>query len=64
LALDESNEKDEIISDRDITYVIEKTLLDEVKPIAIDFINTPRGSGFKLSSSLDANRTCGSSCSC
>ena len=64
MALDESNENDEIITDKDIKYIVDKTLLEKVKPITIEFIHTPRGSGFKLSSSLDANRSCGSSCSC
>jgi Fe-S cluster assembly iron-binding protein IscA len=64
MALDESDEYDEIITDRDVTYVVNKTLLEQVKPISIDFVHTPRGSGFKVTSSLDATSGCGTSCSC
>jgi Fe-S cluster assembly iron-binding protein IscA len=64
MALDESRNDDEILTDREVTYLVNKTLFEQVKPIAIDFISTPRGSGFKLSSALDAKGNCGTSCSC
>lgn len=62
MALDESTEDDEVFEDRGVTYVVEKTLLEKVKPITVEFITTPRGSGFRLTSSLQA-QSCGSSCS-
>ena len=64
LALDESHDDDEVFTDREVTYVMDKTLFDRVKPVAVDYVSTPRGSGFKLSSNMDAGAGCGTSCSC
>jgi iron-sulfur cluster assembly protein len=64
MALDESTKDDEVFEDRGITYLVEKTLFEKVKPIVVDFVTTPRGSGFKLTSSLSQESACGSSCSC
>jgi len=64
MALDENrNDEDEVISAGGTTFVIEKDLLNQVKPINIDFITTPQGAGFKLTSSLPEGVGCGS-CSC
>jgi len=63
MALDESQGNDEIFTDRGVTYLVNKDLLEEVKPINVDFIESERGSGFKLTSSLAAGDGCGSSCS-
>ena len=64
MALDENrSEADELISAGGTTFVIEKELLNQVKPISIDFITTPQGAGFKLTSSLPEGQGCGS-CSC
>jgi iron-sulfur cluster assembly protein len=63
MALDEATSEDEIFEDRGITYVVEKALFEEAKPIAIEFITTPRGSGFQLTSNLKQEQSCGSSCS-
>ena len=64
MALDESTKDDEVFEDRGITYLVEKALFEKAKPIEVDFITTPRGSGFKLTSSLSQESACGSSCSC
>jgi iron-sulfur cluster assembly protein len=64
MALDESTTNDETFEDQGVTYLVEKGLFEKVKPISIDFITTPRGSGFKLSSGLSQESACGSSCSC
>jgi Fe-S cluster assembly iron-binding protein IscA len=64
MALDESQDDDAVFTDRDVKYLVNKTLFEKVKPVAIDYITTPRGEGFKLSSSMDAAASCGSSCSC
>jgi len=40
MALDEPKDNDEIIKDNDITYLIEKELFNQVKPINIDFIDS------------------------
>ena len=64
MALDEPQEKDLVFTDRDIHYLIDKSLFDEVKPIRVDFIESVGGSGFKLTSSLQASAGCGGSCDC
>lgn len=63
MALDESHDDDEVFKDREITYVVNKKLFDEVKPINIDYLSTSRGAGFKLTSALDGAAGCGTSCS-
>jgi len=64
MALDESTTDDEVFEDQGVTYLVEKELFEKAKPIAIEFVTTPRGAGFKLTSSLSAQSGCGSSCSC
>ena len=64
MALDESTKEDEILEEQGVTYLVEKVLFEKVKPIEIDFVTTPRGSGFKLTSGLSQESACGSSCSC
>jgi iron-sulfur cluster assembly protein len=64
MALDENrDEADELIPVGSTMFVIEKDLLNRVKPINIDFITTPQGAGFKLTSSLPEGGGCGS-CTC
>ena len=62
--MDEPRERDLIFHDRDITYVINKELLEKAKPILVDFATTARGSGLKISSKLKAEENCGPSCGC
>ncbi len=65
MALDESKENDEIFEDRGVTYLVEKELFERIKPIAVEFIHSPRGGGFKLVSSLKPpENACGSCTSC
>jgi len=63
MALDEPNENDEVFKDNGLTFIIEKALWEQAKPITVDFITSPMGSGFKLSSNIAASGGCGSSCS-
>lgn len=64
MALDDANaDADEVISVGGTNFVVEKEFFNQVKPITIDFITTPQGAGFKLTSSLPEGRGCGS-CSC
>jgi iron-sulfur cluster assembly protein len=64
MALDEPRTDDEIIEEKGTKYVIEKDIFNQAQPINIDFISTPQGAGFKLTSSLSsAGGGCGS-CSC
>jgi len=63
MALDEPKNEDEVIDEKGTKFIIEKDLLDQVKPINIDFITTPQGAGFKLTGNLGEGDGCGS-CSC
>jgi iron-sulfur cluster assembly protein len=63
MALDEPKNEDEVFDEKGTKFVIDKDLLSKAKPINVDFIETARGSGFKLTSSLaPAAGGCGSSC--
>jgi Fe-S cluster assembly iron-binding protein IscA len=64
MALDEPRDNDTVFDDRELTYVIENELLDRIKPIKVDYIDSPMGSGFNISSSMQMDASCGSSCSC
>jgi len=64
MALDEPRNEDEVVDEKGTKFVIEKDLFSQAKPINIDFITTPGGAGFKLTSNLSAaGGDCGS-CSC
>ncbi len=66
MALDEPRENDETFNEKGITFLVEKALFDDVKPISIDFVESAMGAGFMVKSALsDRNAGCGSgSCSC
>jgi Fe-S cluster assembly iron-binding protein IscA len=64
MALDEPKNDDEVIDEKGTKFVIEKDLFSQAKPINIDFITTPQGAGFKLTSSLAAAEGGCGSCSC
>ena len=64
MALDEPLEDDEILKDNGMTYLINKELFEQAKPINIDFTESEMGSGFSISSSMEAGDACGGSCSC
>jgi iron-sulfur cluster assembly protein len=62
MALDESKEDDEVFKKDEVTFMIDKELFEQAKPITVDYIISGRGSGFKLTSSLDNADQCGGSC--
>lgn len=66
MTLDDANtHADEVISTDGTTFIVEKELFNQVKPINIDFIITPAGAGFKLTSNLPQPRGgCCGACSC
>ncbi len=64
MALDEPRENDHVFDDRGLSYLIEKTLFEQIKPIKVDYVETPMGAGFNISSSMAAGGACGQSCSC
>jgi iron-sulfur cluster assembly protein len=63
LVLDESGDDDTIFTEQGMTFMVNKDLLERVKPIKIDFVENPMGSGFQISSRLKEDKSCGS-CSC
>jgi iron-sulfur cluster assembly protein len=64
MALDEPRDEDEVIEEKGTKFVIEKDIFNQAQPINIDFISTPQGAGFKLTSSLSADESGCGSCSC
>lgn len=64
MALDEPRVEDEVIEEKGTKFVIEKDIFNQAQPITIDFISTPQGAGFKLTSSLSAAKDGCGSCSC
>lgn len=54
MALDGPNAEDKTFSDQGITFVINSQLYEQVKPINIDYVNSPMGSGFQIASNLNA----------
>lgn len=73
MALDGPLASDETFTEQGVTFVIDKQLFQDAKPINIDFIESAMGAGFLLKSALSANRGdsccasseggCGSGCS-
>lgn len=63
MALDEPRDDDEVVSEEGVTFLINKELFDQAKPINVDFVESAMGSGFSISSSLSNGGGCGS-CSC
>lgn len=64
ISLDEKTDEDETFEEGGFTFLIEKKLLDDAKPIKLDYIVTPQGEGFFISSSLQKATDCGGGCSC
>ena len=50
LALDESNESDEVFNENELTFLVEKSLLDTCGSIKVDFIDAGYRSGFSITS--------------
>lgn len=65
MALDEQQAEDQVFEDNGLTFVINRDLLNRIQPITVDFIETPQGSGFRLSSSfVSTGGGCGTCSSC
>ena len=56
MVLDEPGKDDTVFSEQGISFMVENNLLERVKPIKIDFVDTPMGSGFIINSSLKKKR--------
>jgi len=64
MALDELRDGDQEFHEQGFTFLMTKDLFEQAKPVYIDFIETPSGSGFRVSSSLEAGGGCGSGGCC
>lgn len=66
MALDEPGNNDEVFEEKGTKFIVDKDVLNQAKPINVDFIDMPQGAGFKLTSALSpaAGGGCGSGCSC
>jgi Fe-S cluster assembly iron-binding protein IscA len=64
MALDESLESDEIFDEDGIRFIMDKKLLEEVKPVYVDYVTSAMGTGFSIKGNLKASDACGSCCSC
>lgn len=64
MALDESTENDEVFENNGFKFLIEKKLLEDTKPITVDYVVTPRGEGFVINSGMKKASDCGGCTSC
>ena len=65
MALDEPKDDDEIVKNNGFTFLINKELYAQAKPISVDFIDSGWGQGFSISSNLQlGGGSCGTSCAC
>ena len=62
MSLDEAKEEDKVFEKGGVTYVINEQLFELAKPINIDFVATPRGSGFAINSNVSGGGSCGGGC--
>lgn len=62
MSLDEAKEEDKVFEKGGVTYVINEQLFELAKPINIDFVTTPRGSGFSIISNVSGGGSCGGGC--
>lgn len=52
MAMDDQKENDEVLTDRGVTFLVEKGLLERAKPIRIDYTHSTLGEGYILESQL------------
>lgn len=64
LALDEPKENDSVYALQDVTFLVDKGLLDQCGGIKVDFVDAGPRSGFGISSTnpIGGGKGCGSSC--
>jgi len=52
MALDQQKKDDEVFTERGVTFLIERALLERIKSIRIDYTHSTLGSGYTLKSEL------------
>jgi Fe-S cluster assembly iron-binding protein IscA len=63
MALDEPNDKDQVFELSGLTYLVDGTLIEQISPIKVDFVDDAHSAGFAITSRLSSQDGCGS-CSC
>ncbi|HNR14475.1 MAG TPA: hypothetical protein PLG17_07970 [Thermodesulfobacteriota bacterium] len=65
MALDEPQDDDETFASNGVSFVINKELFEQVKPVKVDCVQTTMGPRFSIDSKLSREKSanCGS-CSC
>ncbi len=64
MALDEPNENDEVFTEAEFTYIIEKSLLEQAKTVSIDYVSNAMGQGFVITSGMASEVDCSGCTSC
>ena len=64
MVLDGPKDDDKIYPNDGVTFIINEELLKSVSPVSVDYIETERGGGYRIDSSLNSCTGCGNSCSC
>ncbi len=49
MALDEPRNGDNVFDVNGVTYLMDKDFFDHVKPVMVDYNDSPNGSGFSIS---------------
>ena len=62
MALDEPNENDDVFTEAEFTFIIEKSLLEQAKSVNVDFVSNAQGQGFVITSGMASD--CGGCTSC
>lgn len=52
MAMDDQKETDEVLTDRGVTFVVDKKLFERAKPIRIDYTHSTLGEGYVFESQL------------
>jgi len=63
MALDEPKEEDQSFKLAGLTYLVDSALLNQARPIKIDYVEDGHCSGFAITSMLSKPDNCGP-CSC
>jgi Fe-S cluster assembly iron-binding protein IscA len=63
MALDEPKEEDQSFELEGLTYLVDSALLNQARPIKIDYVEDGHCSGFAITSMLSKPDSCGP-CSC
>jgi len=62
MALDEPTENDEVFTEAEFTFIIEKSLLEQAKAVNIDYVSNARGQGFVITSGMASDCSGCTSC--